>query len=514
MCHASGRPELAENEGKQRLFKKLLRRNFGMKEEALTAMDFESAKFPAHQVRGKAVDMMGDEELKGVNRELLPAKANVSSKALHLVGDSKVIQSEKLRNQVGSVMSPDQVKKQRASEEAEDKERQKKGQAELDKLLRVKSIESDPGLSPKVRVADKVVGMLGDGELAEMNKELLPENAKVSSKALHMVGDSKVIQSEKARNQVGSVMSPEQVKKQRDAESEEADQNAKEAKEQLKQILKTKGIEADPEATPKTQVTGKAIEMMGDQSLEDINKELLPANAKVNSKALHVVGESKVIQSEKVRKQMGEARSQEEVIAQRVAEKEEMKRQESLAQAKVKEILNTTLDPSESVKPDKQVQDKALDIMGDDTLEEMNKELLPAQAKVNAKALHMVGDSKVIQGQKARRMQGSMMHADQIQAQKLAEEIEQRRKEIEQEEQRKQLIAQKSCGDDKAVGSAVVSEKALKMMGDNKVIQSDKVRKRMGSMMHADQIEAQKLAEDLERMQAKKVGHRNSYEDV
>eukprot|EP00924_Labyrinthula_sp_SR-Ha-C_P011698 augustus_masked-scaffold_17-processed-gene-5.47-mRNA-1 protein AED:1.00 eAED:1.00 QI:0/-1/0/0/-1/1/1/0/235 len=70
--------------------------------------------------------------------------------------------------------------------------------------------------------------------------------------------------------------------------------------------------------------------------------------------------------------------------------------------------------------PKKQIKPKALQMMGDEKLEEMSREALPEMAKVTPKALQKLGEEKILP-EKLRKRLGSGMGIDQMKAQKAQE---------------------------------------------------------------------------------------------
>ena len=70
-----------------------------------------------------------------------------------------------------------------------------------------------------------------------------------------------------------------------------------------------------------------------------------------------------------------------------------------------------------------QQQTKALELMGDETLDEASRRALPKNAQVNKKTIHVLGDNALLEvsNPKAASKFGSVMYGSQITAQKEAE---------------------------------------------------------------------------------------------
>ena len=223
-------------------------------------------------------------------------------------------------------------------------------------------------------------------------------------------------------------MKPEAVAAQRKAESSEEKERELAKKQKSKRLLSaTLASDMHTGASPKTQVGNKVLEMMGDDKLDEVNREVLPEQVRVNQKAVAMMGDNKVITDEKAKKKFGSFMHTEDVVAQRKAEEKEERGKEEQARANIEAVLKEkNVVKSGTDSPCTQVRDKAVDMMGDDTLSELNKVLLPEQAKVNHKALKTMGDNTVIQSEKAKRQFGSFMHQDQIKKQQVAEAAEAR----------------------------------------------------------------------------------------
>lgn len=88
--------------------------------------------------------------------------------------------------------------------------------------------------------------------------------------------------------------------------------------------------------TPKSQVQQKALVILGDRELDTLSREILPSNAKVNKKALQMLGEEKIL-PERLQKRLGNPMTDNQRKAQK---KQKSKEEEAAFKAKVKKDLN------------------------------------------------------------------------------------------------------------------------------------------------------------------------------
>ena len=142
-----------------------------------------------------------------------------------------------------------------------------------------------------------------------------------------------------------------------------------------------------------------------------------------NKKVLDKLGDISIA-PEKAQKRRGSDMTAEQRKAQIEAERLEEEEKKKTAQAMRNKIIKERNDSIEDTVT-KQVEPKALELLADSKLEKMSQEIIPEGSKVNSKAIHMMGDIKVIPSKAAKR-RGSDMHHDQRMAMMRAEEKERR----------------------------------------------------------------------------------------
>ena len=163
----------------------------------------------ANTVPEKAFALTGkDEALAEASRVALPTKAQVNKKAIDKLGDVRII-PEKAAKRRGSDMKEDQKKKQIKSEKIEEEARLNAIKEERERLIREKNTAVESPKALEKQVDQKALEMLGDQKLEKLSKEVVPEGAKVNNKAIHLMGDVKVIPSKAAKRR-GSDMHHDQ----------------------------------------------------------------------------------------------------------------------------------------------------------------------------------------------------------------------------------------------------------------------------------------------------------------
>lgn len=83
-----------------------------------------------------------------------------------------------------------------------------------------KTVPGQESSAPQTQVHEKALQILGDAELNTISREILPQNAKVTVKALKRLGEEKILP-ERLQKRLGAPMTTEQLKAQKKVELKE-----------------------------------------------------------------------------------------------------------------------------------------------------------------------------------------------------------------------------------------------------------------------------------------------------
>eukprot|EP00947_MAST-08B_sp_MAST-8B-sp1_P004897 g4897.t1 len=390
------------------------------------------------KLRPKALEIMGDSYLKAQDDELVHPGGNV--KAAKVLGTMRASGNDKIRERFGSFMDDGQVRAMIDSDKKEAAARK----SHVDKAtkgvlnLRSASIEQrTSALEPEKadRVSDKAVGMMGEEELVEANKGLVPKDAAGQTKAAKLTGEM-AIHSKKVRQRLGSFMHPDQMALMRAADSKDEADRRRSGEQHVAAVLASKPTGDQLKHPTKKNLGPKALRLMGSSFLikEDASKGAVGTGSG-GVKAAKVLGTMRASGNDKIRERFGSFMSEDQIRAMKDAEKKEEEERLRAANRQKKEVLTlrrTSQEQRELPPPGEilgRVGDKAIDMMGDDELVEANKQRVHAEAVGQAKAAKLTGEM-AIHSKKVRQRLGSFMKPDQMALMRASEakEEEQRRK--------------------------------------------------------------------------------------
>ena len=126
------------------------------------------------------------------------------------------------------------------------------------------------------------------------------------------------------------------------------------------------------------------------------------------------------------------------------------------------------------------VDDKAIKLIGDEKLEEANREAVGAMTKPNAKAMKIIGDTHALSADsKARKRLGSIMSQEQINAAQLAQDKEEKvaEKLAKEAEKKREKEVEQILSENKNVPSKLehaVTEKTLLLMGADEELKKNR----------------------------------------
>ena len=301
---------------------------------------------------------------------------------------------------------------------------------------------------------------------------------------------------------------------------------SREQRRKVKKLLKVRRPSIT-QTSVDSPVNQKALDLMGDSFLERASAKALPVEAegKDNVKAAKLLGTMNASGNHKIRQRMGSFMTTEQTVAMHENIRKEAAERAQEAERQKAEVLRQRLPSQDQRKLGAPVNSKVLDMMGDSFLEHASAQAVPvaADGKDNLKAAKVMGNINVSGNAKIRQRMGSFMHDDQMLAMRDADKKEEADRVKEAERLKAELLRQRSpskaqkkvdapvnskvldmMGDSfleresvKAVPVTVAGKdnlKAAKMMGNINVSGNAKIRQRMGSFMHDDQLLAMRNA--------------------
>ena len=394
------------------------------------------------------------------------------------------------------------------------KESEKADNAEMKRNGKLAPLES---FHLESTVHDKVLGLMGDEKLNAENRELTGQMECANVKVMQIIGDTHALSLQtKERQLLGDAMTQEQRNEALKADEKEKEIAVKQKRatvvaqnRKVEALLKETNVNDDQTALSGA-VDDKALQIMGDSKLEEVNRELKGQMKTANAKAMKLVGDTHALTADsKARKRLGSIMSPEQQRAAKNAEENDLKLAEAAkiaAEKAVEKEAEALASRHLSVenKLEHSANEKVLQMMGDETLVEKSRELTGQMKAANVKAMKLVGDTHALtEDSKARKRLGSMMTPEQMEAAKKAEEEEKRRAEIEKAsaakhaaKEQKKLLQKHIDVDNKLEQS--VNSKALKMMGDSSL---DKQSRELKDQMKSSNPKAMKLLGDTRSMQ-------------
>ncbi len=168
--------------------------------------------------------------------------------------------------------------------------------------MELESPEGDP-ITHQIHV--KAAALMGDNELDKQQLSAIPKGAKVDHKEVTILGESKLLLSDKssrALKRLGSEIEPEQVAEMIRAERRFAalkkKQENQQHRERIEMVLNTKPERRATEVLDLWELSinqnKKAIFQMGDDYLEKRALGFCPSNRRGNKKATFILGTTEV----------------------------------------------------------------------------------------------------------------------------------------------------------------------------------------------------------------------------
>jgi hypothetical protein len=155
------------------------------------------------------------------------------------------------------------------------------------------------------------------------------------------------------------------------------------------------------------QVSDKAILIMNDDKLSRQQLEARPKGAHPSGKVVEVLGSTRMADN-KVRQRLGDEMSMGQKRDQRASEDREIQQEEKERGIAIERVLSQPA-PDTGKHLERQVNEKALQVIGDKNLQEQQLKALPKGAKADIKAATILGEMQVLgEGKLAKNLGGGM----------------------------------------------------------------------------------------------------------
>jgi len=328
---------------------------------------------------------------------------------------------------LGPERSADLIAKQLESEVLERLNAELELQQDAELIVKMDSPKPDQGLTKPPSL--KALLLLSDEALDSEVRKMVAARVSAGKKLIAVTGES-VVAGRTAHKILGDEMTPAQRALLLEAERREHARAEEESRRALREILEREHPDPDEveqmlEPHRHAPIRPKAMELMGDEELEELAKSLVPLGLR-SQKLAELTGES-VVAGRKVHQWLGSGMTNEQIQAMHDADNLMAEEQEQVMREQIKVLLNSGV-TAEQIRLRQfeiyGVQDKALKIMGSEELVAEALKLVPRGVKSN-KLAELTGESAMA-GKNIFKRMGSGMTEEQVRAALKAETEEKR----------------------------------------------------------------------------------------